>query len=228
MTTLTLALAPICFFFTLVYVRDELEREPLWMLIKSFILGALVTIPVGLYQSLYEVDFQTLFGSSQLSVMGVMFLIVALSEELGKYFVLRVFVYPRKNFNEPFDGIMYGAAVSLGFAALENVLYVAQYGAATGLIRMVTAIPLHTATGIFMGYFLGLAKFEPEGWLRRWHNVKGLIAAILLHGLYNSIAYSGDSAAWFALFLLLLFSGWLCKKAMRLHVQLGRKLGETQ
>jgi RsiW-degrading membrane proteinase PrsW (M82 family) len=68
-------------------------------------------------------------------------------------------LYNNKNFNEPFDGIVYAVIVSMGFATIENIIYVFQYGFATGILRLFTAVPAHAAFGILMGYFLGKAKF---------------------------------------------------------------------
>ena len=88
------------------------------------------------------------------------FIVVALVEEFSKYIIVKYYAQNNREFNEPFDGIVYAVMVSMGFAALENVLYVYQYGSSTGITRAFTAVPAHATFGILMGYFMGKAKFS--------------------------------------------------------------------
>ncbi len=103
-------------------------------------------------------------------------------EEFSKYIIVKYYAQRNKEFNEPFDGIVYAVMVSMGFAALENVLYVFQYGFATGVTRAFTAVPAHATFGILMGYFMGKAKFSKN---KLQLNLLGLFAATLFHGAYD-------------------------------------------
>jgi RsiW-degrading membrane proteinase PrsW (M82 family) len=106
-------------------------------------------------------------------------------------------VYRSRHFNEKFDGIVYAVFVSLGFAAVENILYVFQEGVTTGFLRAVTAVPAHAIFGIVMGYYLGFAKLEPEN---RGKNIwNAFMWPFLLHGFYDYVLMSEYK------FLLLLF-----------------------
>ena len=216
---LALALAPVVFLFTYVYLRDEYEREPLIYLIITFILGLSTAFPViWIEEQLHTYTNITL----ETSPLIYAFIYVALVEEGMKYLVLRWYNYPHKEFDEPYDGIMYGVAVSLGFAAIENVMYV-YYSTGdpigTGIGRMFTAVPAHAMFGVLMGYFVGRAKFMVSGnlWLER---MKGLGAAILFHGLYDYFLFLGNSFyVPFALFTLGV-GVFLARKAIKMHAHI--------
>ncbi|RYF84744.1 MAG: GNAT family N-acetyltransferase, partial [Chitinophagaceae bacterium] len=111
------------------------------------------------------------------------FLVVALTEELGKFLVLRFYAYPKKSFDEPLDGIVYAVVIGMGFATLENVLYVQKYGMETAFLRMFLAVPAHATFGVLMGYHAGNAKFDRVNSNRLLFT--GLAWAVLFHGLYD-------------------------------------------
>lgn len=222
MTLLALALAPIAFIFTYVYLRDKLEPEPLKNLIFTFLLGVLTAFPVmylgGKAQEITGLALET-------SPLLYAFLVVALVEEGMKYLVLRYYNYPMREFDEPYDGIMYGVAVSLGFAAIENVFYIFLSGGNpyhTGIGRAITAVPAHAVFGIMMGFFVGKAKFMQKGnaWLER---MKGLGIAILFHGAYDYFLFESEirNIPTLGLFsMVALGTGIvLARRAIRLHAQ---------
>ena len=97
--------------------------------------------------------------------------------------MVRYYAQPKKDFNEPFDGIIYAVMVSMGFAAVENLFYVLEGGMDVAVIRAVTAIPAHAVFAILMGYYMGKAKFSPTKKVR--YNLTGLFLAILFHGAYD-------------------------------------------
>ena len=80
--------------------------------------------------------------------------VVGFSEEFSKY------IFPKKEFCEPMDGIVYSVIVSMGFATLENILCVSSGGINTAIVRMFTAVPAHAAYACLIGYFVGVAKFS--------------------------------------------------------------------
>jgi RsiW-degrading membrane proteinase PrsW (M82 family) len=111
------------------------------------------------------------------------FLTAAIPEELFKLLVLRRYCVRHPEFTSPMDGVVYGAVVSLGFATLENVLYVATNGFGVAAIRAITAVPAHAFMGAIMGYYVGRAKFHPNE--RRRAQRMAYVIPILLHGLYD-------------------------------------------
>ncbi len=117
----------------------------------------------------------------------------AIPEEFCKFLVLVLFCMRRSEFNEPMDGLVYGVAASMGFAATENLLYVAHGGLETAGYRAVMAVPLHGMTGAVMGYYLALARFQPAQ--RTHYFAKALVLPVLLHGLYDAALMSMDRLA---------------------------------
>ena len=183
MLLLALAVAPgiaVCIF---VYLRDRYEREPLRYLVVSFLLGMFSTIPALLIQ-LIAGDTREMTTNHYIASYAVFaYIIVAMSEEGCKWIMLRLYAYPKKSFNEPFDGIVYAVMVGMGFATVENIEYVFQYGYQTGLLRFFLSVPAHAAFAILMGYYLGLAKFSGSG--RIGLMLKGLLLAIFFHGSFD-------------------------------------------
>ena len=182
----------ICF---AMYRIDKYDREPLSVIVASFLLGIASCLPAYFIESTArKVDLgvaasvagQATMTSSLLETAILAFLVVALTEEGCKYLFLRFYCYNHKAFNEPLDGIIYSVAVSMGFATWENVVYGMENDTTTLVLRMVTAVPAHAAFAIIMGYHLGLAKFETQGIDRR---LAGLAAAILAHGLYDFLLF---------------------------------------
>ncbi len=194
---LALAIAPglaIAFF---IYEKDKLDKEPLHLLVKTFFLGVLsVLLAVILQESgkfLYGFfsaltqwhpvkDFTTTFWFA---------LFVAFTEEWSKYLFLILFAYPKKEFNEPFDGITYGVMIAMGFATLENIFYVADGGFEVAMIRMFTAVPAHATFAVAMGYFVGLAKFKHQHVISVYQ-ILGLLGATLLHAFYDFFFFVED------------------------------------
>lgn len=138
-------------------------------------------------------------------------LVRALNEEIFKFLVIKHFIYDKKIFAAPIDGIVYAVMASLGFALVENISYVFDYqfaaiagyntpgGYLTAFQRMFTAIPMHTLTGVIMGYFLGRAKLSEAGEKQLFFKAIG--SATLFHTVYNYTWYVTGS--FFFLFLVL-------------------------
>lgn len=178
-----LALAPVAILLTYIWLRDKYEKEPFKMLFTALLFGAISVIPVLLLETLL-LEFMPLFsGTTQ--VFWNSFVVAAFSEELFKLLFLYFLIWKSPDFNEKFDGIVYAVFVSLGFAAVENVMYVFNHGAEVGWIRAITAVPAHFLFGVAMGFFIGLAKFYPE---RKKKLIRAaLLYPILLHGVYDFI-----------------------------------------
>jgi RsiW-degrading membrane proteinase PrsW (M82 family) len=143
---------------------------------------------------------------------------VALIEEFSKFFFVRFILYYNKNFNEPFDGIVYAVMVSMGFATIENIIYVFQYGFTTGILRMFSAVPAHGAFAVLMGYFLGKAKFTHRRTL--YFSVIALLAPTVFHGAYDYFWFiSFVPGIWVGALASLVVAVVLSRKAIRLHQQ---------
>lgn len=180
-TLIILAIAPALAFCGYVIHKDRFEKEPKWLILLAFGFGVFSTFPAAITTLAGENYINK--DASFINMALYAFLLVALSEEFAKFFFLRYILFKRKEFNEPMDGIVYAVMIGMGFAAFENILYVAQGGVGVALMRMVTAIPAHAIFAVIMGYYVGLAKFDltHKAELLR----KGLVYPILLHGAYD-------------------------------------------
>ena len=194
MQLLALALAPGIAIMWFIYSKDRFDREPLKALIKSFFLGMLATVPAILVQLVASYLLkENMAASGWTYYILFAFLVVALTEEGSKYLMLRFYAFPRTFFNEPFDGIIYGVMVAMGFATLENIGYVMQHGIGTAVIRMFLSVPAHATFGVLMGYYVGLAKFTHNR-QSRFLMLRGLLLAILFHGLFDLFLFAQADA----------------------------------
>lgn len=217
MLLLALALAPGVAIGLYIYLKDKHEREPLTLLLISFLYGGLstvvtlvISVPLDFVVTLKEGDAVHQFANA--------FFKVALVEEFSKFVFIRFILYNNRNFNEPFDGIVYATMVGMGFATLENVLYVFQYGFATGIVRMFTAVPAHATFAVLMGYFLGRAKFIHRKQV--YYSVMALLVATAFHGAYDYFWFiSYLPGVWIGAILSLIVGLVLSRKAIQLHQQ---------
>lgn len=192
MTLFALAIAPglaICLF---IYVKDRYNREPLHLLLLSFLLGALSTLPALLIQIVSGMQLETLHPGDYLRAAFYAYCIVALSEEGCKLMFVRMFAFRKNAFDEPFDGIVYTVMTGMGFATLENIGYVYQHGWTAAVSRMFLAVPAHATFAILMGYHIGLARFSSGTLSRNLHFLKGLLLASILHGTYDFFLFTGN------------------------------------
>ena len=203
--------------FWLWYFRfhDCAHPEPLKLLTIVFFMGSGVALALrGVFwffdiPNLYIFSTIGWFGLLGKSILFILFL--AFLEEVLKFVVLRFYVYHQKDFDERIDGVIYGVTVGLGFATLENILYIISYGPEVVFSRFATATLLHALLGGIMGSFLTQNKFDKK------HNCCMAIRAILLstalHFVYNMLIVYNISmfngyfeVAWvFIIFVVLLY-----------------------
>lgn len=188
MDLLAIALAPGIAIILFILYRDTFDREPPVVMFVSFVLGMLSTLPA--------IALETAAGYFELTgIEGTIifaFLGVALVEELVKFVPLRWYAFGRSSFNEPLDGIVHGVMVGMGFATVENLLYVFNHGMEVGWLRMFTAVPGHASWGVIMGYYAGKARFDLER--RGLLLTTGLLLATFFHGLYDACLFLTQQA----------------------------------
>lgn len=211
---ISLALAPGIAIGLYIYLKDKHEREPVGLLIQSFFFGA-ISIVITLILSLV-IDLFVTINEEDVSEQAVhAFFIVALVEEFSKFIFVRGVLYRNKNFNEPFDGIVYSVMVGMGFATFENVVYVIDNGLGTAVLRMFTAVPAHAIFAILMGYYLGKAKFEHK---KSYYSIYALAVATLFHGAYDYFLFiSFVPGIWVGAVFALVLGIVLSRKAIKIH-----------
>jgi protease PrsW len=178
---LTVGLAPGLFWLWYFYSRDKYEPEPLSLIAKMFFLGIVAAVIAYLLENVL-ISF----------ISGILFVALAVPviEELLKFSMVALFVYRDKEFDEPMDGIVYATATALGFATLENLVYVLDLQTlsslfVTGSLRAILSVPAHALFAVIWGYALGIAKFMPEGSRKLPVIAGGLFLAIGVHGVFN-------------------------------------------
>jgi protease PrsW len=236
LSLLALAVAPGAAITLYIYSRDKYDREPLKPLLISFVLGMIATVPAIFIQTKLRHELNQYFPGFTIWYFFLLsFIVVAGSEEGSKYLVLRYYAYRNKAFNEPFDGIIYSVMISMGFATLENIGYVLEFGIQTGILRMFLSVPSHGAFAVLVGYHVGLAKFNRVPHRRRaiLHIIKGLLLAIFFHGAFdfflllqnnyqvtkhvsNGLLISGALVMWYIAIRISI-------RSIRLHEELSRQ-----
>ena len=215
-----MALAPAFAIALYIYWKDTHEKEPVGVLVMCFIFGVLICFPAGFWNSgVFEIFAYDLDeDNAMLPSFFMAFFVVGLGEEILKYLVVVLYAFRKPCFNEPFDGIVYAVMVSLGFAAFENIFYVMEGGLGVAVLRMFTAVPMHAAFAVIMGYYIGLSKYY-KGNARAEKSLKGLIYAILLHGLYDFFLFQDDfPLLGLLIFPMIIWALFLCRKAMKKHL----------
>ena len=186
------------------YLAKDLHPEPKRMIIKIFLWGALITLPVffvqeGLKFLLDQININPLAYS-----LIYWFAIIAFSEEFFKYLVVRVKVFSSPHLDEPLDIMLYMVISALGFAALENVLYMftptgpmlsfnqlIDSALFVDLVRFVGAVFLHTLCSAVVGYYLAMSFCEVKK--KYFYMISGILMAVLLHGFYDFSIMTLDS-----------------------------------
>jgi RsiW-degrading membrane proteinase PrsW (M82 family) len=176
---LVIAIAPVVFLAWFIYTRDKYEREPRRLILKTFLVGAALVIPVIVVELVGGLILPP--SEDPLSLFLYFLLVVALVEESSKYLAVRVSVYGSREFDEPLDGLVYGGIAGLGFAAPENLLYVLSRGVTLGVFRAVLSVPAHALWGAIIGYYLSLQKLKSV----RSAGIRGLSIAIIFHTAFD-------------------------------------------
>lgn len=193
------ALIPPIFLLRKIYKLDTIEKEPGTFIVRLFVFGGFSIVPAALIESyIMNSMLHACFSDTTTLLYSIVnnFVCIALIEEGVKFIVLKSASWESPEFNFRFDAIVYAVAVSLGFAAAENIGYVAMYGMQTALVRAVTSIPGHCIFGIYMGYYFGMARYMAnrgrEG-MKRFYLLLSIAVPMLLHGAYDLCASSGTA-----------------------------------
>jgi RsiW-degrading membrane proteinase PrsW (M82 family) len=166
--------------------QSRYKRAPHRVLWITFFLGAAATIPGLLLNLAGQATIHQLFGTGVGSHLLVLFLVVGPVEELIKFLVVYQYAWRNRAFDEPLDGVIYSATAALGFAAVENILYLSEHDPSLVLLRGPLSNPGHALFSAFWGLSLSQAKAVPNLPRERIPIlVRGLFAASLLHSLFD-------------------------------------------
>ncbi|PSL41991.1 RsiW-degrading membrane proteinase PrsW (M82 family) [Planomicrobium soli] len=207
---LTVAIAPSLALFSYFYLRDQFSNEPSKLLFQCFVYGAILTFPILFIQYVFDEEGVFKHAFSQTVLFS------SILEEFFKWLVLLIGIYRHVDFEDPYDGILYGASVSLGFATVENILYLVEFGLETAFIRAFLPVSSHALFGVVMGYYFGRAKFTsniPAKWL-----ILALFTSVGLHIAYNALLFSHTN--WlYGIIPFMLFLWWFgLRKVKQAHL----------
>lgn len=175
----------------IIYWFDRHDREPIKMLLKVFIMGIIYVVPTLIVENILS------FFNVYAGIFGVgytAFIVAGLTEEFMKRQVVLKHIYFNPVFNEKLDGIVYCVMSALGFATIENIMYVVFKFSdveSVGLYRAFLSVPAHMLFAITMGYYLSLAKFSATPEQSRVFFKKSLTVPVILHGIFDFILMSG-------------------------------------
>lgn len=206
------AVLPAVFLMRYIYKKDTVEKESprlLWACVGRGVLAVIASIVL---ETIGEAVLNTsgLKANTPAYTAVLAFLVVAVVEEGTKYFFMARLTWRNPEFNYRFDGIVYAAFTSLGFAALENIKYVFSFGLSVALPRAVLSIPGHLGFAVVFGVFYGRARYAAnrrQPVKRTVNLIVGYILAVLLHGTYDFCAMRGTarSTGFFIGFVILMY-----------------------
>ncbi len=227
MLTALLTIAPTIVLCIFIYKKDRSEKEPIGLLMLLLFMGVLSIIPSTIFELGIEEILNTCFAglldfteemtecitpADYLYQFLNAFVGVALVEEFFKWVFMLWATKNSKHFNSLFDGIVYAAFVSLGFAVFENIIYVISEGIGVAILRMFLSVPAHMFFAVFMGFYYSLwnvnrksnlyknqlaAKHNyhdgsPDPFPTKKYLVLSLLVPVLIHGLYDFLLFTSN------------------------------------
>ena len=211
-TLLLLAILPVMLLLIFVYNKDK-EKEPLSLLLQLFILGMISCGLVLLLSNVYELFLPFMAKKvkemDSFEVIIYSFICVALTEEFCKWLMLYIKGYNNREFDEVFDIIVYAVFVSLGFAFIENIVYIfSKLTLRTAILRALSSVPGHACDAIFMGYYLCLAKqchYKKKYKDENKYIALSILVPAILHGIYDYCLMSNMEMLGFVFLAFIIF-----------------------
>ena len=225
----TLAVLPAALLLIYIYRQDKIEKEPMGLLLSLLLMGVLA----GFLSMILET-----VGTAVLTLSGLQpdspvytillaFLVVAAVEEGTKYFLMHLRVWKNSHFNFRFDGVVYAVFTSLGFAAMENIIYATGYGPSVLISRALLSIPGHMSFAVLFGIYYGRARlFANMGQhdTARTNILKGYLLSVFLHGLYDTCAMLGTVSTMLVFAVVVIFIYILIFRTVRKEAQTDQRI----
>ncbi|WP_274309693.1 glutamic-type intramembrane protease PrsW [Solibacillus daqui] len=205
---LSAAIAPGLALLSFFYLRNQMDTEPRRALLHAFIFGAIITFPVLFIQFVLAEE-QTFSNPFFINVI-----FTSILEELVKWLIIFAVILRHVEFDDPYDGILFGAAVSLGFATVENVIFLLSFGVDQAFMRAMLPVSSHALFGVVMGYYYGKGKFSSDE-IQKKFIFLALFAPVGLHIMYNSILMLEGSFI-YAMLPFMLFLWWFALRKVKL------------
>ncbi len=221
MISFIMAVIPSVFLVCYYYRLDKQKPEPKGLIVKIFLLGIFCVLPAIFLELVAGLFNRLFFWSPILFCFVRAFIVAGLCEEFIKLMVVKKYAYNNVHFDEVMDGILYTVVASLGFACIENVLYVMSTNLQTAVVRAVLAVPMHAGCSGLMGYYIGKAKFAKSKKEEKNLMYKGLGIAVLLHGLYDFCIFISPifgAALWLLTFPIVILTLLWLKRTIKMAI----------
>ena len=199
----------------MIYKKDIVEKESPGLLFKLFLGGAIGSVILTLLLStVLEPIIPDLEDSNNNFIYLAIntFFKVALVEEFSKWIFLKKITWKNKEFNYIYDAIVYAVFVALGFATIENIIYVlgSEGGISIAILRAILSVPGHAFDGVFMGYYYGLAKqakINDNIKLFKRNMIFSLLIPVVFHFIFDYLLLSENSILLilYLVFIILLY-----------------------
>lgn len=214
---LTGGILPALFWLWFWLREDRLHPEPKSLIIKAFMAGMLSVIPAFVFEHIFFAFIKE--NQPELIISW------AFTEELFKYLLIYFAVMKNKDFDEPIDAIIYMITGALGFAAVENFLFV--INSETIIITLVTtgmrfigATLLHIVSSATIGATIAFSFYRKKI-IKKEFAILGLVTATLLHSIFNLLIIKSTGAGLFITFsfvwLLIIFLLLIFEKIKKLN-----------
>jgi RsiW-degrading membrane proteinase PrsW (M82 family) len=188
LTAIVAAAIPTAIYSMLLWWLDRYEKEPLSLIAAAFLWGALPAIFLAL---VFELVLSVPLARSPLGADAATWGLAPLVEEPVKGLALiGLFLFARREFDGPLDGIVYGALVGFGFSMTENMLYFIGYASKLGVLFWVRGVLFglnHAFFTSMTGLALGAVRYERARLLNALALCGGLALAIMFHALHNFV-----------------------------------------
>ena len=188
MSLIGLAILPVIVLLVYIYRKDRFQKEPIGLLLAALGMGMLSVLPISFVEKFLS-NLNPYDGVN--GALYTAFVVAGCVEEGFKLLFLYWLIWRNRHFDEYFDGIVYAVFVSLGFALVENVMYVFSGGVGTGIMRALLSVPAHFLFAVVMGYFFALAKFYKN---RVLNMLLAFIVPMLLHGIFDALLMVADAS----------------------------------
>lgn len=209
------AVAPVAVLLYYIYLKDRRYPEPRDMLFRAF--------RYGIYSAFAVIILMSPFGSSPkpetfLQAMKVSFFEAGIPEEFCKWMALYLLIWKSPQFDEYIDGIVYAVFISMGFACLENVMYVVEGGMGVAVSRALLSVPAHFLFAVIMGFYFSMARFHLER--RTVYMACSILIPMLAHSLFDTFAFWMDTikypTSYLAVFVIFVLGDiWLWRVGVR-------------
>lgn len=188
MNIFALIFIPIMIIILLIYYKDKYNKEPIRVLLKYFIFGVIISF-IAIYIEKILID-KNIF-TQDTDLIYTAFIVAGFTEEMLKGLVLLFLSKKEADYDEKIDGIMYSIFLSLGFATIENIIYINTKSSFSifeiGVIRGIISVPAHIMFATTMGYYLSKYKFEKNKVKKRQSLFLMFLIPILIHGIFDFI-----------------------------------------